>query len=212
MIPKRFQQKPYLRIVFSAVGGIIHTLINYSIYNMNYKKGFTLIELLVVIAIIGILSVIILATVNNSRQNARDGQRLSDIKQLENALEIYFTGAGYVYPDKIYPATCTQTDQTSCPLVIAGVIPKMPFDPVNGAAYRYTGLGADVANCFGYHLGISLENSNAILTGLKDDDTNTTTGGAATRCGNSSTWGLTAADTGKCNTADSGSFCYAVRK
>src|SRR3990167_4452603 len=53
-------------------------------------KGFTLIELLVVIAIIGILSSIVLASLNSARQKGRDARRVSDIKQLQLALELYY--------------------------------------------------------------------------------------------------------------------------
>ena len=53
------------------------------------RKGFTLIELLVVISIISFLSTIVLTSVNTARAKARDVQRLSDMKQLQNALELY---------------------------------------------------------------------------------------------------------------------------
>jgi prepilin-type N-terminal cleavage/methylation domain-containing protein len=55
----------------------------------NFKKGFTLIELLVVIAIIGVLSSIVLASLNNARKTANDAKRLSDIHQIQTALEMY---------------------------------------------------------------------------------------------------------------------------
>jgi general secretion pathway protein G len=55
------------------------------------KKGFTLIELLVVIAIIGLLSTLAVISLNNARQKSRDAKRISDIKQVQTALELYYT-------------------------------------------------------------------------------------------------------------------------
>ena len=59
---------------------------------MNSKskvKGFTLIELLVVIAIIGILSSVVLVSLNTARAKARDVKSLSDMHQMQIALEFY---------------------------------------------------------------------------------------------------------------------------
>jgi len=61
------------------------------------KRGFTLIELLVVIAIIGLLSSIVLASLNTARAKARDAQRESEIEQLRTALAMYYADHG-VYP------------------------------------------------------------------------------------------------------------------
>ena len=55
----------------------------------NLRKGFTLIELLVVIAIIAILIGIIAVNYVSVRQRARDGERKSDIGQIQSALEMY---------------------------------------------------------------------------------------------------------------------------
>lgn len=56
---------------------------------MNKNKGFTLIELLVVIAIIGLLSTLAVVALNNARTKSRDARRLSDIKQIQTALELF---------------------------------------------------------------------------------------------------------------------------
>ncbi len=58
------------------------------------KKGFTLIELLVVIAIISVLSSIVLSQLNEARAKARDARRISDLKSIQTALELYRTENG----------------------------------------------------------------------------------------------------------------------
>jgi general secretion pathway protein G len=55
------------------------------------KKGFTLIELLVVIAIIGLLSTLAVVALGSARVKARDSKRVSDLKQVQTALELYYT-------------------------------------------------------------------------------------------------------------------------
>lgn len=111
------------------------------------ERGFTLIELLVVIAIIGILSSVVLASLNSAREGSRDARRISDIKQLQLALELYFDDNGS-YPNAI----------SSSNLVDPGYIPTIPTDPSDDSAYGFdiNSGGTD------YCLGASLENSNSI--------------------------------------------------
>jgi len=67
----------------------------------NNKPGFTLIELLVVIAIIGLLSTLSIVALNSARAKSRDARRVSDIKQIQTALELYYN------ENNSYPATLT---------------------------------------------------------------------------------------------------------
>ena len=77
--------------------------------NRTFKKrGFTLIELLVVIAIIGILSSVVLASLNSARLKGRDARRISDIKQLQTALNLYNDAhASFPTAATAFPTPCT---------------------------------------------------------------------------------------------------------
>ncbi len=62
---------------------------------MNKKGGFTLIELLVVIAIIGILSSVVLVSLNSARQKGKDARIISDVQQTRTILESGYNGSAY---------------------------------------------------------------------------------------------------------------------
>ncbi len=115
---------------------------------VRHNKGFTLIELLVVIAIIGILSSVVLASLNSARQKSRDAKRVSDLKQLQLALELYYDSNGG-YPSAISTAT----------VVTPGYIAAIPTDPSTNVAYSYAALGT---GCTSYHLGSTLENTGHV--------------------------------------------------
>jgi type II secretion system protein G len=103
----------------------------------NTEKGFTLIELLVVVAIIGILSSVVLASLNSARAKARDAYRKSAMKQVQIALELYYSD------NNAYPSTsgnwwgvCTyggSRTTSGANAYIPGLTPKyisvLPLDP-----------------------------------------------------------------------------------
>ncbi|HVT74864.1 MAG TPA: type II secretion system protein [Candidatus Paceibacterota bacterium] len=61
---------------------------------MNRTKGFTLIELLVVIAIIGILSSVVLASLNTARGKGSDAAIKSQLASIRPQAEIYYDTNG----------------------------------------------------------------------------------------------------------------------
>ncbi len=61
---------------------------------MNKNKGFTLIELLVVISIIGLLASVLLVAVTKTRAKARDAKKMTDLKQISTAINLYYQTYG----------------------------------------------------------------------------------------------------------------------
>jgi prepilin-type N-terminal cleavage/methylation domain-containing protein len=61
----------------------------------RYSRGFTLIELLVVIAIIGILSSVVLVSLNTARAKGKDARIQGEVAQIRTSLESEFTGSKY---------------------------------------------------------------------------------------------------------------------
>ncbi|MBU2542039.1 prepilin-type N-terminal cleavage/methylation domain-containing protein [Patescibacteria group bacterium] len=111
------------------------------------KKGFTLIELLVVIAIIGLLSTLAVVALGSAREKARDSKRLSDLKQTQTALELYYTD------NSAYPTAASSTvigtgafaclnsigfAATGC---LSPYMGQVPSDPGSGTYYYVSADG-----------------------------------------------------------------------
>lgn len=154
---------------------------------LSKQKGFTLVELLVVIAIIGILATLLILQLGVARQRARDAKRISDIAQIQSALELYFDDAGN-YPN-------TQDLALLKPKYLT-VIPIPPLS--SGCGTTFSGNAAN--RCYGYayqtgttrpvkyHLWAELEQDAQALDADVDFDSGTggftgaTTNGATETC------------------------------
>ena len=136
---------------------------------MKNKKGFTLIELLVVIAIIGLLATLSVVALNNARQKSRDAKRVSDIKQIQTALELYFIDANG-YPtgsDTVLGSTGADTLSSGSGFASAasgttymGQVPSNPTPALAGQAdYDYSALPSSCTGtaCTGYQIIFGLE-------------------------------------------------------
>lgn len=147
----------------------------------SLARGFTLIELMVVIAIIGLLTAIVVTQLGAARNKERDGQRLTNIKELSKALELYLADF------KSYP--------TSTALLVPKYIRNLPKDP-GGTDYFYQpytvlgSVGIQAANrcsgsqvCINYQLGADLEDpSNPALKNDRDVSNDLIKGSDAADC------------------------------
>jgi len=126
------------------------------------KQGFTLIELLVVIAIIGLLSTLSILALNQARARARDAKRISDVRQMQTALELYYNEMGdYPADGSIVAGGAIAGDN-----VYMATVPTPPspvdgeFCPSTQDDYTYVkaglGLTGDAAYTINYCLGATI--------------------------------------------------------
>ncbi len=126
-----------------------------------FSGGFTLIELLVVIAIIGLLSSIVLVSLNTAREKGYDAQRVANLRSIQTALELYASDHNGMYPVSGSSGGCWSPNwdgQVSCagsmapdaviPGLVPTYLPSFPTDPEisvsgNTCDYLYNSNGTD---------------------------------------------------------------------
>lgn len=125
---------------------------------LSLRRGFTLIELLAVVTIIGLLSTVGMVSYDSARQSSRDAKRVSDAKQLQQALEIYFEyhdgypDDGVSGPDGLEigtPETATLSDAGFAPATEGQIfMVNLPRNPEpGGAPYVFRSIHRDGTDC-----------------------------------------------------------------
>jgi prepilin-type N-terminal cleavage/methylation domain-containing protein len=124
------------------------------------KRGFTLIELLVVIAIIGILSAVVLASLNTARAKGRDAARQTAIHNIQVALELYYSvngryplSSGALSPNGSWSMS-NDASWVTLASALQPYISKLPQDPAQSPTgwpgNGTFGVGPYGAQAFGY--------------------------------------------------------------
>jgi prepilin-type N-terminal cleavage/methylation domain-containing protein len=111
------------------------------------RPAFTLVELLVVISIIGLLSTIAAVSLSSSRSAARDTKRKADIRQISQAVELYYNSNGNLPTNGGWCTYISNPTYLTFVNDIAPFMAKVPSDPqkpVQVGDYLYFNL-ADTA-------------------------------------------------------------------
>lgn len=94
-------------------------------YNLKPSFGFSLMELLVVIAIMAILISFGFSSFSTAQKKSRDSKRKSDVKEIQQAMEQYYSVCNYIYP---LPTNGVFTS-INCPTPPLSIMPTVPMDP-----------------------------------------------------------------------------------
>ena len=117
-----------------------------------------MIEILVVISLIGILAGLILVSFTGSQKQSRDTQRKSDLKQYQNALEVFANQSDGLYPSQTTTvaasALCADLGISACPEDV-----RAGDDASFGYRFQSDGSGLAVADAARYVLWAKLENT-----------------------------------------------------
>lgn len=116
------------------------------------NKGFTLIELLVVISVIAVLTTLLMANFVGIRQRGRDGQRKSNLYNIQTSLELYRADNGG-YPDTASFPSCGSALSDGSGATV--YMQEIPCDPLDDSNYTYASIDGTT-----YTLVGCLENEN----------------------------------------------------
>jgi prepilin-type N-terminal cleavage/methylation domain-containing protein len=190
----------------------------------NKLSGFTLLEMLLVIAIIAILAGIVIVAINPGRQlaQARNTQRMSDLRALHSAVNQYYID-NLVWPGNLEDTLTTGTMEDICKygepevncisldVLVPTYISVIPVDPLNVASANslINTAHAQATNLTGYRIGINPTSETPNLLAVNSNEYDLETQQIMAECGDPTDarcwsgqsptaliWGPTSLDTG----------------
>lgn len=160
----------------------------------KFKFGFTLVELLIVISLVGTLAAGVAVVLNPTAQlnKANDAKRKSDLKQIQNALEIYYND------NRSYPANSASNrimsgaGQVNWGQSWAPYISSLPQDPNSAKRYIYVSTGQS------YFLYANLDQGGSDPQACFTNGsacTNALANSVGNKCGGACNYGVTSSNT-----------------
>jgi prepilin-type N-terminal cleavage/methylation domain-containing protein len=130
---------------------------------LKKDKGFTLIELLVVVAIIGILAAVVISSLNSARKRGRDAQRVREIQEIHNAIELYIAQNGAApdfgrpdclnpegYDNSCFASETNPSNWDALEAQLAPYISRLAKDPCGVNCFDYYGPNLKYRGFFAY--------------------------------------------------------------
>lgn len=107
------------------------------------KSGFTLVEIMIAVVIIALISILAFSSYANVQKKSRDTRRKGDLKNIQYALEQYYSFCGYLYPTH---ATGNKVS-TSIVCGSTSIMGSVPVDPRNAVRYNMTANATTYTIC-----------------------------------------------------------------
>ncbi len=96
--------------------------------------------MLVVIGIIAVLTALGFSSYSTAQKKSRDAKRKSDLKEIQNAFEQYYSICGYRYPTSLGNSIICTSPSTA-------IMPTVPKDPKTNNSYNYSGTNSSYSIC-----------------------------------------------------------------
>ena len=121
------------------------------------STGFTLLELLVVISIIAILITIGITSFSTAQKKGRDSKRKTDLREVQQALESYYSVCGFMYPTP----NSFYSGGIICASPSIPIMPTVPSDPRVVTPYACATPASTNCTASGYIICATMESETS---------------------------------------------------
>jgi len=101
---------------------------------INFKKGFTLLELMIVVVIIGILTAVVLVSLNSARSKGQDASIKAQMNSLRTQADLYYSNHGNSYSSLFISDINWSSGDPSVQAILTGINKQGPIHTAGSSA------------------------------------------------------------------------------